>query len=40
MFRAELAYENKNLSNHHGGGVLVGDHIYGMRRTAVECVRA
>jgi outer membrane protein assembly factor BamB len=26
---AELVYANKNLSNHHGGVVLVGEHIYG-----------
>src|SRR6185436_5523388 len=28
-FKAEVLYTNKKLSNHHGGVVLVGDHIYG-----------
>jgi outer membrane protein assembly factor BamB len=26
---AEVVYENKNLANHHGGVVFVGEHIYG-----------
>jgi outer membrane protein assembly factor BamB len=26
---AEVVYENKNLANHHGGVVLMGEHIYG-----------
>jgi outer membrane protein assembly factor BamB len=28
-FRTEVLYSNKDVSNHHGGVVLVGDHIYG-----------
>lgn len=28
-FEAEKVYANKNMVNHHGGVVLVGDHIYG-----------
>jgi outer membrane protein assembly factor BamB len=28
-FRAEQVYANKNLENHHGGVVLIGDHVYG-----------
>jgi outer membrane protein assembly factor BamB len=28
-FRAEELYNNKNMTNHHGGVVLVGNHIYG-----------
>lgn len=28
-FKAEVVYANKNLSNHHGGVVLVGEYIYG-----------
>lgn len=28
-FKAEKVYANRNLVNHHGGVVLVGDHIYG-----------
>lgn len=28
-FKAEVVYTTKNLSNHHGGVVLVGEHIYG-----------
>ncbi len=26
---AEVAYENKVMKNHHGGVILVGDHLYG-----------
>src|SRR5262249_26465837 len=29
QFKAEPLYANKNLSNHHGNVVLVGDHVYG-----------
>ncbi len=25
----QLAYENKNMKNHHGGVVLIGDYLYG-----------
>lgn len=28
-FRTEVVYANRNLANHHGGGVLVGEHIHG-----------
>lgn len=28
-FKVENVYVNKNMSNHHGGVVLVGDYIYG-----------
>jgi outer membrane protein assembly factor BamB len=28
-FNAEIVYANKNMSNHHGGVVLVNNHIYG-----------
>jgi outer membrane protein assembly factor BamB len=28
-FKAEVAYANKNLSNHHGNAIRVGDHVYG-----------
>ena len=28
-FKADEQYSNKKLSNHHGGVVLVGDHLYG-----------
>lgn len=28
-FRAETVYANKNLANHHGNVVRVGDHVYG-----------
>lgn len=27
--KATLAYENKVMKNHHGGVILVGDHLYG-----------
>src|SRR5262249_54992488 len=28
-FKAEKVYANKNMVNHHGGVVLVGEHVYG-----------
>ena len=28
-FKAEEVYANKNMVNHHGGVVLVGEHLYG-----------
>jgi outer membrane protein assembly factor BamB len=28
-FKAEQVYANKNMVNHHGGVILVGDHLYG-----------
>lgn len=28
-WRAEQVYENKNMANHHGNVVLLGDHVYG-----------
>jgi outer membrane protein assembly factor BamB len=28
-FKAEEVYANKNMTNHHGGVVKVGDHLYG-----------
>ncbi len=28
-FQAEQVYENKNMVNHHGGMIRVGDHVYG-----------
>jgi outer membrane protein assembly factor BamB len=29
QFKAEQAYANKDLENHHGGVVLIGDHLFG-----------
>jgi outer membrane protein assembly factor BamB len=28
-FKVELVYANKNMANHHGNVVLLGDHVYG-----------
>jgi len=28
-FHAEVVYENKLMTNHHGGVILLGDHLYG-----------
>lgn len=28
-FKADVQYTNKKLANHHGGVVLIGEHIYG-----------
>jgi outer membrane protein assembly factor BamB len=30
QFKAEQVYANKEMQNHHGGVILVGDHIYGL----------
>jgi outer membrane protein assembly factor BamB len=37
-FKAEPAFFVKSLQNHHGGMVLVGDHIYGTGNAALLCV--
>lgn len=37
-FRAEQAYFVKPMQNHHGGMVLVGDHIYGTGANTLLCV--
>lgn len=29
-FRAQQIYQGKEMTNHHGGMVLVGDHVYGL----------
>lgn len=29
VFKSEVVYSNKNLANHHGNTILVGEHIYG-----------
>ena len=29
VFKAEQVYANKDMTNHHGGTVKVGDHVYG-----------
>src|SRR5207245_3237227 len=35
---AKEVYSNKALMNHHGGVVLVGDHVYGTNNTELVCV--
>jgi outer membrane protein assembly factor BamB len=37
-FQAQKAYEGKELINHHGGMVLVGDHVYGTDEAALKCM--
>lgn len=36
-FKAARVYSNKNLMNHHGNVVLVGDHVYGHGRGTWVC---
>lgn len=35
--RVETVYENKVMKNHHGGVVLIGDHLYGHNDNAWVC---
>jgi outer membrane protein assembly factor BamB len=37
-FKAEEAYFIKQMQNHHGGMILVGDHVYGSGSAALLCV--
>jgi outer membrane protein assembly factor BamB len=37
-FGAKQVYANKELANHHGGVVLVGDHVYGTDERALVCM--
>jgi outer membrane protein assembly factor BamB len=37
-FKSEPAFFVKSLQNHHGGMVLVGDHVYGTGAAALLCV--
>ena len=32
------AYKGKELENHHGGMIVVGDHVYGTNNTALVCM--
>lgn len=36
-FKVETVYENKVMKNHHGGVVLVGDHVYGHADAGWTC---
>jgi outer membrane protein assembly factor BamB len=37
-FDAKQRYANKNMVNHHGGVVLVGDHVYGTDEQMLVCM--
>jgi outer membrane protein assembly factor BamB len=37
-FQIQEAYKGKELENHHGGMVVVGDHVYGANNTALVCM--
>ena len=37
-FSVEQAYANKDMENHHGGVVLVGDHVYGTSGNMLVCM--
>lgn len=37
-FEVEEIYAGKQLQSHHGGMVLVGDHVYGLGRRNLKCI--
>ncbi len=37
-FDARQIYAGKQMQNHHGGVVLVGDHVYGIGRRNLKCI--
>jgi outer membrane protein assembly factor BamB len=37
-FQCEEIYSGKDMENHHGGIILVGDHLYGMDNRAMKCM--
>lgn len=37
-FKATQIYAEQNLQNHHGGAIVVGDHIYGQFDNGLKCV--
>ncbi len=37
-FQIQEAYKGKELESHHGGMVIVGDHVYGANDTALICM--
>ncbi len=39
-FKIEQLYEGKQMRNHHGGMVMVGDHVYGLDEGALKCIEA
>jgi outer membrane protein assembly factor BamB len=38
QFKAERIYEGKQMTNHHGGVILLGEHLYGLTDGPMECV--
>lgn len=36
--RYQDLYSNKNMINHHGGVVLIGDHVYGTDERSLKCI--
>ncbi len=37
-FSAELRYEGRQMENHHGGVILLEDHVYGLTQNKMECI--
>jgi outer membrane protein assembly factor BamB len=37
-FKAEIAYDSKEIANHHGGLVRAGEHVYGMSGNSLVCI--
>jgi outer membrane protein assembly factor BamB len=37
-FKSEPAYSGTQFSSHHGGAILVGEHVYGLGDGALKCV--
>jgi outer membrane protein assembly factor BamB len=38
MFKAEEVYSGKQLENHHGGVILLGDHLYATDNRGLKCL--
>ncbi len=37
-FQCEEIYSGKELENHHGGVIIVGDHVYGLDNRSMKCL--
>lgn len=37
-YQAEQIYAGSQLENHHGGMILVGDHVYGLGKNSLLCI--
>lgn len=37
-FQCQALYSGREMENHHGGIILVGDHLYGMDQRSMKCI--